>query len=77
MSNPNLQTTHAQPWLPERANPSMEPLVVSKREAAKVLSISERTLHNILKEDRLPHLRIGQRVLVRATSQNHLKLPFV
>jgi excisionase family DNA binding protein len=41
-----------------------EPLLVSKREAAAALSISVRTLENLIFSKKLPVRKIGRRALV-------------
>jgi hypothetical protein len=45
-----------------------EQILLSKRQAAQVLSISIRTLDKLILTDRLPVRRIGRRVLVRILS---------
>lgn len=42
---------------------SIDPLNVDRREAARLLGISERLLWAWTKQNRIPHLRIGSRVL--------------
>jgi len=38
-----------------------EVLLVPKREAAHMLGISERTLHDLTRDGVVPHVRLGQR----------------
>jgi excisionase family DNA binding protein len=42
----------------------MEPLLVSKREAARILSVSPRTIHRLLQRSELRGARVGRRKLV-------------
>lgn len=42
----------------------MEPLLVSKREAARILSVSPRTIHRLLQRSELQGVRVGRRKLV-------------
>jgi excisionase family DNA binding protein len=41
-----------------------QPLLLSKRRAAQVLGVSERTVHALITSQRLTVRRIGRRVLV-------------
>ena len=43
---------------------SEERILYSKREAASLLSVSLRTLENLITEENLPVCRIGRRVLL-------------
>lgn len=40
-----------------------DPLLLSIREAARLLGVCERTIWTLTKERQLPHVRIGRRVL--------------
>ena len=42
---------------------SVAPLLLSVREAAKALGISERKLWELTKSDEIPRIRVGRRVL--------------
>jgi excisionase family DNA binding protein len=42
---------------------SPEPLAVCSREAAKMLTISERTLWSLTKARAVPHVRLGRRTV--------------
>lgn len=42
--------------------PVIEPLLLSPREAAKALSICEKTLYTLTKKGELPAIRIGRAV---------------
>jgi excisionase family DNA binding protein len=42
-----------------------EILFCSKKDAAHILCVSERTLHALIAEKKLPVRRIGRRVLIR------------
>lgn len=55
---------HVNPWL-NPANPAdtPPPLTISRRAAAAMLGISERTLWTLTNAKQVPHLRIGARVL--------------
>lgn len=53
----------AEPTMPVPADAGVSPLVLNVREAAKLLSISERTLFTITKRGEMPAVRIGSRVL--------------
>lgn len=44
---------------------TMDPLLVTAREAAKLLSICERTLFGLTKDGELPAVRIGRAVRYR------------
>lgn len=41
----------------------LEPLVVNATEAARLLGLSERTLYKLTKAGKVPHKRLGGRVL--------------
>jgi excisionase family DNA binding protein len=41
----------------------VEPLLVNAREAARLLGISPRTLHDLTQTGRVPHVRLQRRVL--------------
>jgi excisionase family DNA binding protein len=48
-----------------------ESLLLSMRDAAAALAVCERTLWTLVKERRLPHLRVGRRLLFsRAALEN-------
>lgn len=42
---------------------SIQPLAVSRHEAAKMLGVCERTLWQWTKEGQVPHVKIGRRVI--------------
>ena len=44
---------------------STPPKQLSVREAALYLGVSERTIRNLVYERRIPHYRIGQRIVFR------------
>ena len=46
----------------QRTEPTVEPMLLTARQAAKVLSISERTLFSVTKSGELPAVRIGRSV---------------
>lgn len=46
-----------------RGSPVIEPLAISETEAAKLLSVSTRTLFDLRKKGLIPHSWIGERVL--------------
>jgi len=48
---------------PETAERQIEPLAVNSRDAAKILSISERTLFKLTKEGKIACRKIGWRSL--------------
>lgn len=45
------------------AVPTVVPLLVGAKEAARSLGISERTLWSLTKRAKVPHVRLGRRVL--------------
>jgi excisionase family DNA binding protein len=45
-----------------------EPLLLSAKETAKLLGISERTLFTLTKAGDVPHIRIGRRIMYPRTS---------
>ncbi|HMP00941.1 MAG TPA: helix-turn-helix domain-containing protein [Gemmatales bacterium] len=47
--------------------PTPEPLLVDLRTAARLLSVSVRTLWSMTTDGRLPHVKIGARRLLRMT----------
>ena len=47
-------------------------LLVSKRDAAALLSVSTRTIDNLLKAKRLPARKIGRRTLIPRTAIEQL-----
>ena len=47
------------------ANASIPPLLLSEREAAKLMAVSVRTLFSWREHEGLPHVKIGARVLYR------------
>jgi excisionase family DNA binding protein len=49
-----------------------EQLLVSKRDAAKMLSVSTRTIDNLIRAKRLPIRKIGRRSLVPRTALEQL-----
>jgi excisionase family DNA binding protein len=49
---------------------STAPLLLSARETARALSVSERTLFTLTKERGLPCVRIGSRVMYRPEAVN-------
>jgi predicted site-specific integrase-resolvase len=52
-------------WLPStEPEHSVPRFLYSKRDAACALSISERTLHELIKAGQLPTVRIARRVMV-------------
>lgn len=42
----------------------MQPILHSKKDAARILGVSERTLHSLIATEQLAVRRIGRRVLV-------------
>ena len=46
-------------------------LLYSKADAAKLLSVSLRTVDNLIFENKLPPVRIGKRVLFRHSDLEH------
>jgi excisionase family DNA binding protein len=46
----------------QRTEQTVEPMLLTVRQAAKVLSISERTLFTLTKGGDIPHVRIGRLV---------------
>ena len=50
------------------ADHSSPSLLLSMRDAARSLGISERTVWTLVQERRLPHLRVGRRVLFSRAS---------
>jgi len=47
----------------EASNRTPEPLLVSEREAARLLGVSQRHLQQLRAEGAVPHRRLGHRVL--------------
>ena len=43
---------------------TMEPLGVSKKEAAQMMGVSYNTLHNLIKTEKIRCKRIGRRVVI-------------
>jgi excisionase family DNA binding protein len=48
----------------------MEPIAVSKKEAARLLSISERTLFQLVADGEIPVIRLKRKVLFRPADLN-------
>jgi excisionase family DNA binding protein len=47
-----------------RSNVQLPPLLVSKREAARLLNLCVRTIEKLINERQLPTKRVGKRVLL-------------
>lgn len=47
----------------EKTETTVERLTVTVAEAAKMIGVSERTIHQLTKDGKLPHKRIGRRLL--------------
>ena len=62
-SNQPQEQRHAPMASSNQKPQTPEPLNVDRKEAARLLGISERLLWTWTKENRIPHLRIGTRVL--------------
>lgn len=59
------------PALEPLARPA-EPVAMSKKQAADQLGISERSVHRLISDGRLPVVRVGRRVLVPVESLTDL-----
>jgi excisionase family DNA binding protein len=57
---------------PRRVDPEMPRQAVSIREAARLLSISPRTIHNYIASNAIRTVRVGRRVLVPLKSVNKI-----
>lgn len=65
----NMQQSHAPIPNPEPANPaSFRPLLVTKKQAASLLSVSVRTIENLLAQKALPFRKLGKRTLIPYSS---------
>ena len=49
--------------LTEKSETTVERLTATVTEAAKMIGVSERTIHQLTKEGKLPHKRVGRRLL--------------
>ena len=48
---------------PPKAAPPVEPLAVNTLQASKMLGVTARTLYNWTRDGKIPHSRVGRRVL--------------
>lgn len=55
--------TRFAPAVPKLTQGVMDQILVNEREAARLLGVCEKTLYNLRTEGRVPHLRLGSRVL--------------
>ena len=55
----------------EAGTPSEESMMLTVREAARLLRISRNLCYELIAQERLPHVRLGRRILVPRHSLEH------